>query len=314
MSEQDRKPGANAQRSFGEELRRERELRQISLREVAEATKINLRFLEALENNDFDALPGGFFTRGFIKSYARHIGLNEEAMVNAFLMELTQQRRRALPEPPVLLEQPAEAPAPARGPGRGVRSITAGASLLAFFGLAFLLWTGVRQMGEEAAASRSNSPTPEIPAAVPEAAAAQAEPAANETEVYSPAPDPEPEPIREPAPPPERQSPPESLPPPERASPPERLEVQLTFTGRTWIRVLCDNHEAINRTLDEGTLRRLNCLEEVALSTTDAGAVQVEINGLRIELPGGPGDRVLPYVVRREDWPPEGVGANEVDR
>ena len=77
--------------SFGECLRRERELRRISLRDVAEATKINVRYLEALERNDFTFLPAGAFTRGFIRSYARYIGTDENEMVNAYLYELSLQ-------------------------------------------------------------------------------------------------------------------------------------------------------------------------------------------------------------------------------
>jgi cytoskeletal protein RodZ len=77
--------------SFGEELRRERELRQISLREVAQATKINLRFLEAMERNDFAYLPGGLFNRGFVRAYCQYIGVDSEAMVNAYLLELRSQ-------------------------------------------------------------------------------------------------------------------------------------------------------------------------------------------------------------------------------
>jgi len=73
--------------SFGEELRRERELRRISLREVAEATKINLRYLEALENNDFQHLPGGVYNRGFVRQYAKFIGVDPEDTVTAYLME-----------------------------------------------------------------------------------------------------------------------------------------------------------------------------------------------------------------------------------
>jgi cytoskeletal protein RodZ len=73
--------------SFGEELRRERELRQISLREVAQATKINIRYLEAMERNDFAYLPGGLFNRGFVRAYCKHIGVDPEAMVNAYLLE-----------------------------------------------------------------------------------------------------------------------------------------------------------------------------------------------------------------------------------
>jgi len=77
--------------SFGECLRRERELRRISLRDVAEATKINVRYLEALERNDFTFLPAGAFTRGFIRSYARYIGTDENEMINAYLYELSLQ-------------------------------------------------------------------------------------------------------------------------------------------------------------------------------------------------------------------------------
>jgi cytoskeletal protein RodZ len=73
--------------TFGDELRRERELRQISLREISEAAKISLRYLEALETNEFEHLPGGVFNRGFVRAYSQFIGIDPEAMVNAYLME-----------------------------------------------------------------------------------------------------------------------------------------------------------------------------------------------------------------------------------
>ena len=78
--------------SFGEELRRERELRDISLKEIAEATKISIKFLEALEQNHFDLLPGGIFNRGFIRAYARFIGVDGEEMVNAYLHEVSHRQ------------------------------------------------------------------------------------------------------------------------------------------------------------------------------------------------------------------------------
>ena len=56
--------------SFGEELRREREIRGISLKEIADATKISKRFLEAIERNDHRTLPAPVFTRGFVREYA----------------------------------------------------------------------------------------------------------------------------------------------------------------------------------------------------------------------------------------------------
>ena len=70
--------------TFGEDLRREREIRGISLKEIADATKISKRFLEALERNDHKTLPAPVFTRGFVREYARYVGLNAEEMVNRY--------------------------------------------------------------------------------------------------------------------------------------------------------------------------------------------------------------------------------------
>jgi len=76
--------GASELASFGEELRREREIRGISLKEIADATKISKRFLEALERNDHRTLPAPVFTRGFVREYSRYVGLNAEEMVNRY--------------------------------------------------------------------------------------------------------------------------------------------------------------------------------------------------------------------------------------
>jgi cytoskeleton protein RodZ len=62
----------------GEFLRRERELRHISLDDVAERTKISRRYLEAIEEGQYDRLPGETFVRGFIRSYAQFVGLDPE--------------------------------------------------------------------------------------------------------------------------------------------------------------------------------------------------------------------------------------------
>lgn len=59
-------------------MRMERELRNISLEELAGITRINIRYLKAIEDNDFNVLPAETFVKGFIKSYAKHIGLDEE--------------------------------------------------------------------------------------------------------------------------------------------------------------------------------------------------------------------------------------------
>ena len=74
--------------SFGEELRRERVVREIPLEEIAAATKISLRLLTALEKSDLSRLPAPTFTRGFIRAYARHIGIDPDEKVNAYLADL----------------------------------------------------------------------------------------------------------------------------------------------------------------------------------------------------------------------------------
>lgn len=66
--------------SLGLELRKQREIRGVTLKEIADATKISKRYLEALEMDDFASLPAPVFTRGFVREYARYLGLNAEEM------------------------------------------------------------------------------------------------------------------------------------------------------------------------------------------------------------------------------------------
>ena len=76
--------GASELATFGEELRREREIRGISLKEIADATKISKRFLDAIERNDHRTLPAPVFTRGFVREYARYVGLSTEDIVDRY--------------------------------------------------------------------------------------------------------------------------------------------------------------------------------------------------------------------------------------
>ena len=70
-----------ARGNFGERLKRERELREVTLEEITQATRIGPRFLEALENEEWEKLPGGVFNRGFVRSIAHYLGLGEEAFL-----------------------------------------------------------------------------------------------------------------------------------------------------------------------------------------------------------------------------------------
>jgi cytoskeleton protein RodZ len=70
--------------TLGEELKRRREERGITLSDISEATRIGTRFLKAIEENDFSALPGGIFTRSFIRAYARQVGMDEDEAIGRY--------------------------------------------------------------------------------------------------------------------------------------------------------------------------------------------------------------------------------------
>jgi cytoskeleton protein RodZ len=71
--------------TFGERLRREREMRGITLDEIATATKISARNLRALEDEKFNQLPGGVFNRGFVRAYAKFLGIDEDNIVAEYI-------------------------------------------------------------------------------------------------------------------------------------------------------------------------------------------------------------------------------------
>jgi cytoskeletal protein RodZ len=88
---------------FGEHLKREREMRGVSLEEISAATRIAPRFLQALENEQWEQLPGGVFNRGFIRSVAHYLGLDEDSLVAEYALET-----KGRPDPGVVADPPDE--------------------------------------------------------------------------------------------------------------------------------------------------------------------------------------------------------------
>jgi cytoskeletal protein RodZ len=77
----------SARPDFGRSMKRMREERGVTLRQIADATKISVSALEALERNDISRLPGGLFSRAFVRSYATQVGLDPEQTVRDFLVQ-----------------------------------------------------------------------------------------------------------------------------------------------------------------------------------------------------------------------------------
>ena len=128
---------------FGGKLRLARERRGISLRQIASSTKIAAAALEALERNDISKLPGGIFSRAFVRSYAVEVGLDPDETVKEFVDRFNQD-----------VPTTAEATAATMPDGerqfeqrqrQAVRALAIGAGLLAvLFAVLFLLWRGRR--------------------------------------------------------------------------------------------------------------------------------------------------------------------------
>jgi cytoskeleton protein RodZ len=144
--------------NFGLHLKHERELRGVSLEEIAESTRIHIRFLEALESNDLDQLPGEVFIKGYIRSYARVIGFDSEEMVNVYDESVSGNRKE---EPEKVATVNDKAPA---GKNRVAGYIFGGAALAAIVWLGYpalekIIDTNKKQQDDRLLASE---PSPNI--------------------------------------------------------------------------------------------------------------------------------------------------------
>jgi len=274
--------------SFGEALKRERELRDISVKEIAEATNIPARFLEALEENNFEILPGGAYNRGFIRSYARHIGINVEEMVNAYHQEAERQEA-------VVQSQGRKAPPPipAQGTG-GTAGLVAGVAVLAVaagFALIYY-WAGTAMHRSPATLSASSAHGVALKARVKKSGALpsgggglQGDPGA------------------EPAPGSVASVPSETQAPPVLGV--ERF-VRVRALETTWVQLTCAGVTAFRGDLWVGSERHFPCREPMLLSADNAGAIECSVDSSDLQLLGERGemvrDRAIPI---RRPVPPE---------
>lgn len=91
----DRDGTASSRLTFGQKLRAERESQGLSIEEVAEATRVGIHHLRALEGDDFGALPGDVFVTGYLRAYAQCLGVEADPMIQQY----TRERSRGMPAP-----------------------------------------------------------------------------------------------------------------------------------------------------------------------------------------------------------------------
>ena len=274
--------------TFGENLKREREMRGVSLDEISAATRIATRFLRAIENEQWDELPGGVFNRGFVRAVAHYLGLDEESIVAEYV--LVAGDRQSVPvwtgSPPVVT--------PDRPWLAWIVAAVVVVALVAggWFGARRLYAWGVARRAarnaalsaaaSSAASSATSSVTPEMPANIttaatpdatttdPSAAAdtlsgtADSAPATNAT---SPATSP----VSAPATPPV----------------PAPFELRVEADKRTKVTVMADAAPVFEGTMKVGENHTFTAKDRFEISARDAGALELELNG-KVIAPLGP--------------------------
>jgi cytoskeleton protein RodZ len=255
----------------GQYLHQERERKNISLETVARETRITLANLEALEGDDFKSISAPFFVRGFLRTYASHLGLDPQEVIDRYESQLDWAG--FFPEttepPPAGQEKPL------------FKYILLLSLLVAGVGIGYYFF------------QKPPVPPPPSPSVTP--------PPAPTADVQPPPPPPstpvEPPPPPSP-PPPEKVSPgPEPLPAKEEKEPEkppaampvrkdqeelkeQRNILKVVATEKTWMRIVPDNEKAIDIMLQPGETASWSTRGRFNITVGNAGGVEIFFNGV----------------------------------
>jgi cytoskeleton protein RodZ len=236
--------------TLGEELRRLREEKGISLRQVSDATHIGSRFLQAIESDNYSSLPGGIFNRGFVRSYARYLGLNEEQALLLYNQQLEAQGGEAPRATPKFegIEEEVSSP---------WGSVALILLILAILGAgiftAYRYFRGSAPVEGEVTAEQTPSP----------AASLTASPAASPNASLEASPSP-------------------SLAP----APSDALRLQLQAKdGEVWISVKPDATQTVQALLKPGESREFVATDKLVLTLGNLPSLSIKLNGRDARLP-----------------------------
>jgi cytoskeleton protein RodZ len=242
----------------GLELRQARERRGITVHELSSTTKISPRVLKAIETCDEDGLPAAVYTRAFVKTYAREVGLDPEDVLQRYLAQF---------DPPEETPGPAAAPAPAAArpnpidipaaPGQGRLSGTIAIAIVVIALVAL------------ATTHRSRS-TDAIPSPEPVMAAGLA-PAAAPREV----------PVGTAG-----------------TAPADGLHLVIAPTGPCWMQATSGGNRLFAALLNPGERRNVDAAAEVTLRVGDPAACGFTINGKPARIPGAPAQATTVVITR----------------
>src|SRR5262245_43533910 len=260
---------------FGAKLRDARERRGISLRQIANATKISVAALEALERNDISRLPGGIFSRAFVRSYAVEVGLDPETTIQEFIAQF--------PHDSVTAGHPTSDQSDDNDTLESDRRAASTAlSILAI---------SIPLAGAVVYFTMTNRGTEKPPAAAPVQTVTA--PAAATPPPVEP-PQPATEAPASPAPPAPPALPPTLPPAPPPAS--DRLTIGLVAKRPVWVSATVDGQKTIERLLQPGEQQTVEVRREMVLTAGDAAALSLTLNGAEARALGKTGEVVTTRV------------------
>jgi cytoskeleton protein RodZ len=264
----DRTPG-----DFGSRLREARERRGITLRQIANSTKISVGVLDALERNDISRLPGGIFGRAFVRSYAVEVGLDPEATIQDFMATFPNDAVTA-GHPTSERNDDFELLESDRRRAGTYLSLVAISIPIA----GAMLWVGTGRRVRDAppAAVATTKPAPVQRAVEPDSPPVASAPAVVPTTAL---------PAETPA-------------PAVAASAPERdeLTVALSVKRPCWVTATIDGQKTFDRLLQAGEQQTIEVRREMVLTVGDASAISMTLNGVAARPLGKAGDVVTTHV------------------
>jgi cytoskeleton protein RodZ len=264
--------------TFGDRMKREREMRGIKLEEIAESTKIGKRNLEALEQEHFDQLPGGIFNKGFVRAYAKFLGLDEEQAVNDFLTaSANYDQPVALQPPPTSLVKAPVIPSDASVQRKNMMWAAAGAcGLIAVLGIWFYInpsiWRGAVEREEVLLARHKSNPPASAPAATTspngaadssDAVVAGAGPASGTAQDHS-------------------STAPETKAAVAAIPPEDGFELAIHARQNAWVSIIADGKNVMDLVIPAGSSKSVRAQRRLILKTGNATGLEMAYNGVPV--------------------------------
>lgn len=268
---------------FGTKLRDARERKGVSLRQIATKTKISIAALEALERNDVSRLPGGIFSRAFVRSYAAEVGLDPEATIQEFIAQFPHDSVTAGHPTSAERVEDFEALESDRRMASNVLwmlliSVPLAGAVL-YFSMTYR--RAAAPAAPEAATIPPAEPKPAPSEPASAATAGSSEPAAPQAAPPNPA-----AAAASPAAP-------SSAPAPvTQGAPADRLTIGMSARRPVWVSATVDGQRTISRLLQTGETETVEIKREMVITAGDAAALGLTLNGAEGRTLGKPAEVV----------------------